>query len=61
MADKRTRDQGKKNKLFTFSSNKNSTEDVMEVVKAGDMHSYTNTDPDVTPLPDSAPSTPATK
>jgi len=63
MTDKRPRDQGKKtNKTLSFTTkNREVTEDVMEVVKAGDMHTYTNSDGRVVPLPDSAPCTPVAK
>ncbi|KAL0146668.1 hypothetical protein M9458_058008 [Cirrhinus mrigala] len=60
MADKRFRDKGKKKLSFT-TENKDLTEDIMEVVKAGDMHSYANSDGDIPPLPDSGPCTPAAK
>lgn len=44
MTEKRPRDQGKKiNKTLSFTrENKDLTEDVMEVVKAADIHSYTS-------------------
>lgn len=63
MTDKRARDRDKKtNKTLLFSTeNRDVTEDVMEVVKAGDVHSYTNSDGGVVPLPESAPCTPVAK
>lgn len=44
MTDK-PRDQGKKaNKMLSFTNENRDLTDVMEVVKAADMHSYSNSD-----------------
>lgn len=63
MTDKRPRDQGKKtNKTLSFTTeNRYETEEVMEVVKTDDIHTYANSDGGVVPLPESALCTPVAK
>ncbi|XP_051980432.1 uncharacterized protein si:ch211-196c10.15 [Xyrauchen texanus] len=48
--------------MLSFTTkHKDVTEDVMEVVKAGDIHTYTNSDGGIVHLPESAPCTPVAK